>query len=244
MKIIPGIYLVGAGMFGLSHPNDSYIYLLDGGSELALIDAGVGLEIERIFANIEEDGFDPTKIKKVILTHTHADHAGGCKGIREKLGCKIFVPGDEVNLLEKGTDEELGLNVAKESGFYSPDYLFPHCSTDEAISHDDLISLGELELRAIHTPGHSPGSTCYFLKHKGKKILFTGDVVFYDGEIGLLNYWGSNLGDYRNYISRLANLSVDVLLPGHKLFTLREGQQHIDQAISALKKLSVPPTFI
>lgn len=244
MKIMPGIYLVGAGMVGLSHPNDSYIYLLDGGGEPALIDAGVGLEIERIFANIEEDGFDPTKINKVILTHTHADHAGGCKGMREKLRCKIFVPGDEVNLLERGTDEELGLIIAKESGIYSPDYLFPHCSTDVAVSNGDTIWVGELQLKAIHTPGHSPGSTCYLLEHRGKRILFTGDVVFYDGEIGLLNYWGSNLADYRSYINRLANLSVDVLLPGHKLFTLRDGQQHIDRAISALKKLSVPPTFI
>jgi len=231
-------------MLGLSHPNDSYIYLLDGGDELALIDAGVGLELERIFVNIREDGFDLREIKKVILTHTHADHAGGCKEMKEKLRCKIFVPRDEVNLLEKGTDEELGLIIAKESGIYSPDYLFPHCSADVAISHGDLIGVGELKLRAIHTPGHSPGSTCYFLEYKGKKILFTGDVVFYDGEIGLLNYWGSNLADYRNYINRLAGLSVDVLLPGHKLFTLREGQQHIDRAISALKKLSVPPTFI
>ena len=244
MKIMPGIYLVGAGMVGLSHPNDSYIYLLDGGGEPALIDAGVGLEIERIFANIEEDGFDPTKINKVILTHTHADHAGGCKGMREKLRCKIFVPGDEVNLLERGTDEELGLIIAKESGIYSPDYLFPHCSTDVVVSNGDTIWVGELQLRAIHTPGHSPGSTCYLLEHRGKHILFTGDVVFYDGEIGLLNYWGSNLADYRSYINRLANLSVDVLLPGHKLFTLSDGQQHIDRAISALKKLSVPPTFI
>ena len=244
MKIMPGIYLVGAGMVGLSHSNDSYIYLLDGGGEPALIDAGVGLEIERIFANIEEDGFDPTKINKVILTHTHADHAGGCKGMREKLRCKIFVPGDEVNLLERGTDEELGLIIAKESGIYSPDYLFPHCSTDVAVSNGDTIWVGELQLKAIHTPGHSPGSTCYLLEHRGKHILFTGDVVFYDGEIGLLNYWGSNLADYRSYINRLANLSVDVLLPGHKLFTLRDGQQHIDRAISALKKLSVPPTFI
>lgn len=244
MKIMPGIYLVGAGMVGLSHSNDSYIYLLDGGGEPALIDAGVGLEIERIFANIEEDGFDPTKINKVILTHTHADHAGGCKGMREKLRCKIFVPGDEVNLLERGTDEELGLIIAKESGIYSPDYLFPHCSTDVVVSNGDAIWVGELQLRAIHIPGHSPGSTCYLLEHRGKHILFTGDVVFYDGEIGLLNYWGSNLADYRSYINRLANLSVDVLLPGHKLFTLRDGQQHIDRAISALKNLSVPPTFI
>ncbi|MCK4522783.1 MBL fold metallo-hydrolase [Candidatus Aerophobetes bacterium] len=244
MKIMPGIYLVGAGMVGLSHSNDSYIYLLDGGGEPALIDAGVGLEIERILANIEEDGLDPTKINKVILTHAHADHAGGCKGMREKLRCKIFVPGDEVNLLERGTDEELGLIIAKESGIYSPDYLFPHCSTDVVVSNGDAIWVGELQLRAIHTPGHSPGSTCYLLEHRGKHILFTGDVVFYDGEIGLLNYRGSNLADYRSYINRLANLSVDVLLPGHKLFTLRDGQQHIDRAISALKKLSVPPTFI
>jgi glyoxylase-like metal-dependent hydrolase (beta-lactamase superfamily II) len=244
MKIIPGIYLVGAGMLGLSHPNDSYIYLLDARGELALIDAGVGLEIKRIFANIEEDGFDPAKIKKVILTHTHADHAGGCREMKERLGCTIFVPGNEIDLLEKGTDKELGLIIAKKNGIYSPDYFFPHCSADVAISHGDFISLGDLELRAIHTPGHSPGSTCYFLECRERKILFTGDVVFYEGEIGLLNYWGSNLADYRNYIDRLANLSVDVLLPGHKLFTLREGQQHIDRAISALKKLSVPPTFI
>lgn len=231
-------------MLGISHPNDSYVYLVDGGKELSLIDAGVGLEIERIFANIEEDGFNVSQIKKVILTHTHADHAGGCKGMREKLRCKIFVPGDEVNLLERGTDEELGLIIAKESGIYSPDYLFPHCSTDVVVSNGDAIWVGELQLKAIHIPGHSPGSTCYLLEHRGKHILFTGDVVFYDGEIGLLNYWGSNLADYRSYINRLANLSVDVLLPGHKLFTLRDGQQHIDRAISALKKLSVPPTFI
>ncbi len=244
MKIVTGIYLVGAGMLGLSHPNDSYIYLLDGGSECALIDAGVGLGIERIFANIEEEGFDPAKIKKVILTHTHADHAGGCKGIREELGCTILVPAHEVSLLEKGTDEELGLVLAKESGIYSRDYLFPHCSADDAVSNGDTIEVGELQLKAIHIPGHSPGSTCYLLEKGGKHILFSGDVVFYEGEIGLLNYWGSNLADYRSYINRLAGLSVDVLLPGHKLFTLREGQQHIDRAISALKKLWVPPAFI
>ncbi|MFQ5868157.1 MAG: MBL fold metallo-hydrolase [bacterium] len=127
---------------------------------------------------------------------------------------------------------------------YSRDYVFPHCSADVAVSNGDTIWVGELQLKAIRTPGHSPGSTCYFLEYKGKRTLFAGDVVFYGGEIGLLNYWGSNLADYRNYIDRLANLSVDVLLPGHKLFTLRDGQQHIDRAVSALKNLSVPPTFI
>jgi glyoxylase-like metal-dependent hydrolase (beta-lactamase superfamily II) len=133
--------------------------------------------------------------------------------------CKIFVPLNEIDLLEKGTDEELGLEIAKESGIYSPDYGFPHCSADVAVSNGDNIQVGGLQLKAINVPGHSPGSTCYFLEHKGKRILFTGDTLFYDGNIGLLNCWGSNLADYRNHIDRLANLSVDVLLPGHKLFT-------------------------
>jgi len=244
MKIMDNIYLVGSGQIGLSHLVDCHIYLIDGRDELALIDTGVGIEVEKIFANIEEDGFDPTKVKKVILTHIHADHAGGCREMKERLGCTIFAPKNEINLLERGTDEELGLILAKQSGIYSPDYVFSHCSVDVAVSNGDTIRVGELQLKAISIPGHSPGSTCYFLEHRGKRILFTGDVVFYDGKIGLLNYWGSNLADYRSYINRLASLSVDVLLPGHKLFTLREGQQHIDQAISSLKKLSVPPTFI
>ena len=244
MKIIGNVYLVGSGRIGLSHSFDCNVYLIDGGNELALIDAGVGIESEKIFANIKEDGFDPINIKKVILTHTHADHAGGCKNIREVLNCKIFVPMNEIYLLEKGTDEELGLDIAKESGFYSLDYEYPHCSADVGVSNGDNIRVGGLQLKAINVPGHSPGSTCYFLEHKGKHILFTGDVLFYDGEIGLLNCCGSNLADYRKYIDRLANLAVDVLLPGHKLFTLENGQQHINHAISVLKKLSVPPTFL
>jgi len=244
MKIIDNIYLVGSGKVGLSHSSDCNVYLIDGRNELALIDTGVGIEIEKIFANIKEDGFDLTDIKKIILTHTHADHVGGCKKIRKVSNCKIFVPLNEIDLLEKGTDEELGLDIAKESGTYSPDYKYPHCSADVSVSNGDNIQVGGLQLKAINVPGHSPGSTCYFLEHKGKRILFTGDVLFYDGKIGLLNCWGSNLADYRKHIDRLASLAVDVLLPGHKLFTLRNGQQHINKAILALKKLSVPPSFL
>ena len=244
MKIMDNVYLVGSGQIGLSHLSDCHVYLIDGENELALIDTGVGIEVEQIFANIEDDGFDPINIKKVLLTHAHADHVGGCKKMKEMLKCAIFVPLNEIDLFERGTDEELGLTIAKESSIYPADYVFPHCFADVAVSNGDNIQVGGLQLKAINVPGHSPGSTCYFLEHKEKRILFSGDVVFYDGKIGLLNYWGSNLADYRNYINRLANLSVDALFPGHKLFTLRNGQQHIDQSISALKKLSVPPTFI
>jgi len=80
MKIIDNVYLVGSGQIGLSHSSDCSLLLIDGGNELALIDVGVGIEIEKIFANIKED---PVNIEKVILTHTHADHVGGCKKIKK-----------------------------------------------------------------------------------------------------------------------------------------------------------------
>lgn len=57
MKITDNIFLVGSSQIGLSHSSDCSVYLIDGGNELALIDAGVGIEIEKIFANIKEDSF-------------------------------------------------------------------------------------------------------------------------------------------------------------------------------------------
>lgn len=244
MKIVEDVYLVGGGMIGLSHSSDSYVYLIDGKSEVALIDAGVGIDSEHIFHNIENEGYQLSDIKKVILTHIHADHAGGSRCFKEKANSLLFVPQAEVELFEAGIDDELGLNIAKESGIYPPDYIFPHCKVDHSVKHNETIKVGNLSLRAIHIPGHSPGSTCFLMEKNEKRILFSGDVVFHGGEIGLINCSGSNLADYRKYVTRLANLSVDVLLPGHKMFTLRGGQEHINKAIKALRELSVPKSFI
>lgn len=243
MKVIEDVYLVAGGIMGLSHPSDSYVYLIDGKSETALIDAGVGIDSEQIFYNIENEGYQLSDIKKVILTHVHADHAGGCRSFKKKANSLLFVPQAEVGLFE-GANNQPGLNVAKESGIYPPDYVFPHCKVDYPVKHNETIKVGNLSLWAVNVPGHSPGSTCFLMEKEKRRILFAGDVVFYDGEIGLLNSSGSNLADYRKYITRLANLSVDVLLPGHKMFTLREGQNHIDKAIKALRGLSVPKSFI
>ena len=62
MKITDNIFLVGSSQIGLSHSYDCSVYLIDVGNELALIDVGVGIEIEKIFANIKEDSFDSINI--------------------------------------------------------------------------------------------------------------------------------------------------------------------------------------
>ena len=71
MKLMDSVYMVGSGTAGFSMTNafDCTVYLVDGKDELALIDAGVGVQPERIIKQIERDGFDPAQIGKILLTH-------------------------------------------------------------------------------------------------------------------------------------------------------------------------------
>jgi len=244
MRIMDNVYLVGSGQIGLSHPFDCHIYLIDGEDELALIDSGAGVDVGLVLSNIEKDGLKPERIKKIILTHHHADHSGGCKKIKDMTPARVYIHQDGAELVEEGKEEEMGLVVAKKSGLYSPGYTFNPFKVDCRIEDDQIISVGRLNLKAIHTPGHSKDSTCFYMDDGSCKILFSGDVVLFKGEIGLLNLPGSSLKDYRKNFSKVASLSFDALLPGHGVFVLKEGKQHVEKASLALRKLSPPPNFI
>ena len=76
MKILSDIYPVGGGNFGLSHPSDGNLYLVDCQDRLLLIDCGSGIKSAIIIDNIMKDGFEPQKIDLIINTHTGWDHAG------------------------------------------------------------------------------------------------------------------------------------------------------------------------
>jgi hydroxyacylglutathione hydrolase len=77
----------------------------------------------------------------------------------------------------------------------------------------------------------------------GSRALFTGDTLFFNGLIGLINAPGAEMSAYRRFLPRLADLSVDMLLPGHGLFVMHEGQAHIDRALSAIQRSMLPPTI-
>lgn len=243
MQLTKDIYLIGSGQYGISHSTDCSVYLIKAGPELALIDSGSGIAPASLIDNVEEEGFDPHQITHLLLTHAHADHAGGAKVLQQELDLQILVPEGTSNLLASGTEQELGLDIAKRSGVYPEDYDFPHCRVDHTVKDGDVISVGRYDIQALRIPGHSPNSTCYQLRGPDRNSLFSGDVVFFQGEIGLLNCAGSTLAGYRQHFHKLMDLDFEGLFPGHKVFVLRDGKKHVEQAGKALRQLAVPPTF-
>ncbi len=243
MRITQRIYMVGSGQVGLSHATDGHIYLLDAGRQLILVDAGAGQDPTRIIQNIREEGLNERAVAYLLLTHSHADHAGGAKALKALTGAEIICSEVEAGLLTSGSDEELGLDRARRSGIYPPDYVYDHIEADVRVRSGQELRIGALVIRAIEVPGHSLGSICYLVEDGGYRMLFSGDTVFHGGTIGLGNWAGSSLEDYRRYIGRLAGLGVEALLPGHFLWTLRDGQAHLDKAIENLEQAWVPPAW-
>jgi len=109
---------VGGGRFGfgLSAPLDCHIYLLDGGDELALVDAGIGGSVgdtQQILANIEAEGYDPDNVSTLLLTHYHADHAGGAAELRDALGLSVGGAPLKAKKLTEADEFQISLPVRK-----------------------------------------------------------------------------------------------------------------------------------
>ena len=244
MRLTENVYIVGSGHFGLSHEFDSRVYLVNCNGELVLIDAGAGCNVDKIIQNIEKDGLCPKNISSILLTHSHADHAGGASKFKKLYDCKIYISGIESSFLNSSDESKLKLDVAKRSGLYSPDYAFSPCESSVSLKNNDLIIFNDFTFKAINVPGHSEGSICYFINLPEGVALFTGDVVFAEGVIGMLNCDGSDLSAYRKNIHKISDLNIDLLFPGHFVFVLSSGQKHIDKAIKSLSLIGMPKNFI
>lgn len=163
-----------------------------------LIDPGDS-QLDRIQREVEKS---KTEIIAAIGSHGHLDHVGQTVKLKKALGVPFYFHHDDQHLLEI-LDEQ-----ARMFGF--PTMETPE--VDRYLKEGEEVVFGSKKLKAIHAPGHSPGSVCL----AGEGVLFSGDVLF-QGSIGRTDLWG---GDYDTLIhsirQKLLSLGDEVLVyPGH-----------------------------
>ena len=247
MQITERVYLVGGGSsgFGLSFQSDCHMYLIDGRTELALIDAGAGPGRKEVLDQIRSHGFAPEDIGYLFLTHLHADHAGGAAGLRDILpDLRVLASKDVAHILREGDEKGISLDLGKEAGYYAPDYRFEACPVEIELTEPQGIAVGDLEIRTVDTPGHCAGHLCFTMEEKGRTVLFSGDNLFAGGKILLQTISDCDLQAHLRSIEKLADIGVDVFLPGHGSISLKDGHAHIDAALGWTARGLVPPSFL
>lgn len=127
----------------------------------AIIDPGD--EPERIMAEVEKTGLD---IKFMISTHGHFDHNGAAKVLKEKHGIEYIVHEEDMTFV----------TVIKEAGAKWGLEVDDAPEPDRFVEDGDVLEVGSLKLKVIHTPGHSPGGICIYIE--SEKVLFSGDTLF------------------------------------------------------------------
>lgn len=170
--------------------------LWDDGGHAALIDPGD--EPFRLLRALEERGLT---LDVILLTHAHFDHMLAVPALQEATGAPLFVHEDDAPAL---IDDEKSLTV----------WVGTSCRlmADRLLKDGDTVTVGDLTLTVIHTPGHTPGSCCYAVGD----WLFSGDTLFV-GSVGRTDFPGGSMPVLRQSLRRLATLSDDLLLlPGHE----------------------------
>jgi len=158
----------------------------------AVIDPGD--ETQRILLTLADAKLTLTHI---ICTHGHFDHVGGNKKLKEATGASIVIHPQDAPMLS-GLSSAAGLWGIRVDDSPPPDIL---------VEEGDTLSVGDIELKVLHTPGHSPGGISLY--YDG--VVFVGDTLF-AGSIGRTDFPG---GSYSTLISSVQN----------KLFTLGDDVQ-------------------
>jgi glyoxylase-like metal-dependent hydrolase (beta-lactamase superfamily II) len=242
MKLTDDVYLVGGGDYGfnLSHRLDCHVYVIDAGDELVMVDAGFGPEPDQILANVRADGLDPQRVRRIVITHYHADHTGGVARMAAATGAEVWAPVEAAETIRTADADQIGLTWAQSFGFYPQDYVWEASDVAAEFGDGDVVPCGQLRLEAHATPGHCNGHYVLRLEGRDRRYLFASDLVFWGGAIILQNVPDSNLQLYADSMNKAAALEFDALLPGHHMISLKNGRRHVEAAAKDFNRIGLP----
>ncbi|MBI3978557.1 MAG: MBL fold metallo-hydrolase [Chloroflexi bacterium] len=233
MEIAPGIHHIRCP-FGASvvHVTAIIPERADDPAGITLIDSGVAqVPAETLAPYLAQVGRSLADVRRVLLTHGHIDHAGGNGPVKAASGAQLWIhPADRRQAedplyhYEALTGRWLRLAGLDDSaavrGPAAYVQLMAVAPIDGSVSDGDEFDCGPVHLRAVHTPGHTPGSVCYYWPEG--RLLVAGDAI--QGAA-----WGPggfpivlDLPAYMASMDRLRRIEIDTLLTAHPYRTTQD----------------------
>ncbi len=176
--------------------SNCYLVGSESNKEGMIIDPGD--EAEVILSNVKDLELE---IKSIVLTHSHIDHIGALREVKEATGAEVSIHTDEAESLQRQPLSTL----------FGISYPAPP-PPDRSLEDGDSMDIGSLHFSVLYTPGHSPGCICLL----GEGIIFSGDTLFNYG-IGRTDLPGGSYDQLMNSIhTRLMTLPDNTAVyPGH-----------------------------
>jgi glyoxylase-like metal-dependent hydrolase (beta-lactamase superfamily II) len=209
MEVLRGVFLAKGEV--------SNIYIVRVAGGYVSVDAGTPNDYDRVLAYLRSAGIEPSDIKVIVVTHSHWDHAGGLRKLKDLTGAEVAAHKEEVPYL-RGSAE-------------------PSRRRFEPVDVDIVLGDGDdvFGLKVIHTPGHTPGSIC--LLDTNRRAIFVGDLVY--EEQGRLyemhHHYSKDPQMNRASIARLVSYDFDNIMPSHGNPIVGKGKEVLKQLISELR---------
>lgn len=202
-RIIDNVYFVGTNNLG--------VFLVTTRAGHILIDPGFDETVPLIRDSMRALGFRYEDVRILLTTQAHFDHVAALARIKRDTGARVEAMTEDAGLLESGGRDDF---------VFGDDRPFPPVTVDRRLNDGDIVSLENVRLKAIHTPGHTPGATTFttVVSEGGwsHQLIFAASITINPGTrlVGNPRY-PRLVEDWQRTYAVLESLSPGVWLAAH-----------------------------